>query len=223
MRLPFYIFKIILLSLTISVISCEGGKQAGTQARSGGQSVQPLQLILIGGPGAGKGTQADKLKEKYGIAHISTGEMLREEVARGSELGMQVKAVMERGDLVADSTILKLIEERLKQPDCQKGFILDGFPRTLEQAQGLEPILRRRGSPNVKVLLLEVSDGEMMKRLLARKRADDTEETIKNRIQKYHSETTEAIGYYEQKGVLIRIDGEQPIEEVFAEIEEALK
>lgn len=185
--------------------------------------MQPLQLILIGGPGAGKGTQADKLKEKYGIAHISTGEMLREEVARGSELGMQVKAVMERGDLVADSTILKLIEERLKQPDCQKGFILDGFPRTLEQAQGLEPILRRRGSPNVKVLLLEVSDGEMMKRLLARKRADDTEETIKNRIQKYHSETTEAIGYYEQKGVLIRIDGEQPIEEVFAEIEEALK
>jgi adenylate kinase len=149
--------------------------------------------------------------------------MLREEVAKGSELGKRVAAVMERGDLVADSIILRLIDERLKQPDCEKGFILDGFPRTLEQAEGLEPILQKRGNADVKVLLLEVSDGEMTKRLLGRERADDTEETIKNRIQKYHNETVEAIEYYEKKGNLIRIDGEQSIEDVFAEIAGALE
>lgn len=185
--------------------------------------MQPLQLILIGGPGAGKGTQADKIKEKYAIPHISTGQMLRDEVAKDSELGMQVKAVMERGDLVADSTILRLIEERLKQPDCKAGFILDGFPRTLAQAQGLEPILQKRGDSTVKVLLLEVSDQEMMNRLLARKRADDTEDTIKHRIEKYHSETAEAIDYYAQNGNLIRINGEQSIDEVFGEIVEVLE
>jgi len=205
-----------------TAVSCEGGEKSETQIAET-KSMQPLQLILIGGPGAGKGTQAEKIKEKYGIAHISTGQMLRDEVAKGSELGMQVKEVMERGDLVADNTILKLIEERLKQPDCKAGFILDGFPRTLAQAQGLEPILQRRGDPNIKMLLLEVSDQEMMNRLLARKRADDTEETIKNRIEKYHSETTEAIDYYAQQGNLIRISGEQSIEDVFGEIEKVLE
>ncbi|NUQ44222.1 MAG: adenylate kinase [Calditrichaceae bacterium] len=182
-----------------------------------------MQVILIGGPGAGKGTQAAKIKEKYGIPHISTGEILREEVAKGTSLGMQVKEVMERGELVADSIVLALVENRLKQPDCQKGFILDGFPRTVAQAQGLEPILQKRGHPGLKVILLEVSDREMMQRLLARKRADDTEETIKNRIAKYHAETVEAIRYYEEKGLLSRIDGEQSIEDVFADIDADLE
>lgn len=205
-----------------TAVSCGEGEKFETQTAEM-QSMQPLQLILIGGPGAGKGTQADKIKEKYAIPHISTGQMLRDEVAKDSELGMQVKAVMERGDLVADSTILRLIEERLKQPDCKAGFILDGFPRTLAQAQGLEPILQKRGDSTVKVLLLEVSDQEMMNRLLARKRADDTEDTIKHRIEKYHSETAEAIDYYAQNGNLIRINGEQSIDEVFGEIVEVLE
>lgn len=222
MRLAIYLPPTFLLCFTIFVVSC-GGEQREAQAESSEQSASPLQLIIIGGPGAGKGTQAEKIKERYGMAHISTGQMLRDEVAKGSELGMQVKAVMERGDLVADSTILRLIEERLKQPDCKAGFILDGFPRTLAQAQGLEPILQKRGDPNMKVLLLEVSDQEMMNRLLARKRADDTEETINHRIEKYHSETADAIDYYAQKGSLIRINGEQSIEDVFGEIEKVLE
>ena len=220
LQFPIFISGILLLSFIGLMLSCEVSKKTEMKNEI---TVQSLQLILIGGPGAGKGTQAAKISEKHGIPHISTGEMLREEVASGSALGGQVKAVMERGDLVGDSTILKLIETRLKQPDCEKGFILDGFPRTLEQAKGLEPILKKRGNPHIKVLLLEVSDGEMMKRLLSRKRADDTEETINNRIEKYHNETVDAIQYYERKGNLFRIDGEQSIEDVFAEIEEALE
>lgn len=208
----------------LCMIACNGGGQSGgQQVRTVHPARQPLQIILIGGPGAGKGTQAAKIKEKYGIPHISTGEILRDEVAKNTPLGMQVEEVMERGELVADSIILALVESRLKQPDCQKGFILDGFPRTLTQAQGLEPILQKRGQPGLKVILLEVSDGEMMQRLLARKRADDTEETIKNRIAKYHAETVEAIRYYEEKGLLSRIDGEQSIEDVFADIEDDLE
>lgn len=218
------IFLAIPALFALLLIACNGGGQGGRQqARTLYPTGQPLQIILIGGPGAGKGTQAAKIKEKYGIPHISTGEILREEVAKNTPLGMQVKEVMERGELVADSIILALVEKRLKQPDCQKGFILDGFPRTLTQAQGLEPILQKRGHPGLKVILLEVSDGEMMKRLLARKRADDTEETIKNRIAKYHAETVDAIRYYEEKGLLSRIDGEQSIEDVFADIEAELE
>lgn len=215
---------IILALFALWTLACNGGGQGEPQqVRTVHPARQPLQVILIGGPGAGKGTQAAKIKEKYGIPHISTGEILREEVAKGTPLGMQVKAVMERGELVADSIILTLVENRLKQPDCRDGFILDGFPRTLAQAQGLEPILQKRGHPALKVILLEVSDGEMMQRLLARKRADDTEETIKNRIAKYHAETVEAIRYYEGKGLLSRIDGEQSIEDVFADIDADLE
>jgi adenylate kinase len=218
-----FIIPGVMTVFFLLILSCGGGEQNEMQSGAREKPAQLLQLIIIGGPGAGKGTQAAGIKEKYGVAHISTGEMLREEVAKGSELGKRVAAVMERGDLVADSIILRLIDERLKQPDCEKGFILDGFPRTLEQAEGLEPILQKRGNADVKVLLLEVSDGEMTKRLLGRERADDTEETIKNRIQKYHNETVEAIEYYEKKGNLIRIDGEQSIEDVFAEIAGALE
>ena len=208
----------------LCLLACNGGGQGEPQqVRTVHPARQPLQVILIGGPGAGKGTQAAKIKEKYGIPHISTGEILREEVAKGTSLGMQVKEVMERGELVADSIILTLVENRLKQPDCRNGFILDGFPRTLAQAQGLEPILQKRGHPGLKVILLEVSDREMMQRLLARKRADDTEETIKNRIAKYHAETVDAIRYYEEKGLLSRIDGEQSIEDVFADIDADLE
>jgi len=183
---------------------------------------ETMRLILIGGPGAGKGTQAKRIKEVYGIPHISTGQILRDEVAKGSELGNQVKGIMGRGELVADEIILNLIENRLKLPDSKKGFILDGFPRTLEQAEGLEPILKRRGVTSVKVLLLNISDDEKLKRLMSRGRADDTEETIANRIQKFHNETQDAIDYYNERADLVRINGEQEIDAVAAEIVQVL-
>ncbi len=208
-----------MLALLVFVLySCGGGDTSQQQEDTAQIKSETLQLILIGGPGAGKGTQAKQIKEAFNIAHISTGQILRDEVAKGSELGNMVKGIMERGELVEDKIILNLIENRLKEPDCESGFILDGFPRTLEQAEELEPILERRGDTSLKVLLLAVSDEELTKRLLSRGRADDTEETIKNRIQKFHNETADAIEYYQKKGNLIRINGEQGIEAVAAEI-----
>jgi len=130
---------------------------------------------------------------------------------------------MQRGGLVSDDIILRMIDNRLQESDARKGFILDGFPRTLAQAKGLESILRRHGDVRLKVLLLEVSDVEMMKRMMGRGRADDTRETIQNRIQKFHSETSDVIHYYAQKRDLIRVNGEQSIEGVSAAVEKALK
>ena len=208
----------LFVPLFFLLLSCGSSEKAPDMAESAGGTAEIMQLILIGGPGAGKGTQAKRIKETFGIPHISTGQILRDEVAKETELGNQVKGIMERGELVADEVILDLIENRLKEPDCKDGFILDGFPRTLEQAEGLEPILERRGVTSLKVLLLEVSDEEIMNRLLSRGRADDTEETIKNRIQKFHDETVDAIEYYGKRGDLVRINGEQGIDEVAAEI-----
>ena len=219
------IMIILVTVLVVALLSCQQAEsEPEAEAATESAAAQPsLQLIIIGGPGAGKGTQARRIKDAYGIAHISTGAILRQEVADSTELGMQVQEVMARGDLVADDIILNLIEKRLKQPDCEPGFILDGFPRTLEQAQSLAPILERRGSTDIRVLLLDVSDGEMEKRLLGRGRADDTPETIKNRIQKFHRETAEAIAYYQEQGSLMKVNGEQSIEDVAAEIDTILK
>lgn len=214
--------RILCFALAILlVISCSSPEDK-PMAQAAAEKPARMQLIIIGGPGAGKGTQATRIKEHYGIAHISTGDMLRSEVAAGTELGKKVEAVMARGDLVADDIILKLIEKRLQQPDCEKGFILDGFPRTLEQARSLSPILEASGQSHINVLLLEVSDQEMTRRMLARGRADDTEETIKNRIAKFHSETGDAIDYYQRQQVLTRINGEQSIEAVTRDIFENL-
>ncbi len=217
------LLAIACFALLLSCQQADHEKGTAEAAKAEMTVKAPLQLIIIGGPGAGKGTQARRIKDAYGIAHISTGAILRQEVADSTELGMKVQEVMARGDLVADDIILNLIEKRLKQPDCDPGFILDGFPRTLEQAQSLAPILQRRGNANIKVLLLEVSDEEMEKRLLGRGRADDTAETIKNRIAKFHRETSQAINYYQQSGILIRVNGEQSIEDVAAEIDTVLK
>ena len=181
-----------------------------------------LQLVIMGPPGAGKGTQAKRISEKYQIAHISTGDILRAEVAKGSELGNQVKAVMERGDLVSDDIVLELVRARLDEPDCGRGFILDGFPRTIPQAEGLNAVLENRATPGVTVIDLLVPEEELMRRMIARKRADDTESTIRNRIAVYHEQTAPLIDYYEEKKALVRVNGNQPIEKVFEEIDGVL-
>ena len=177
-----------------------------------------LQLILIGGPGAGKGTQSERLKNALGIAHISTGDILRAEVNQQTPIGKKVVEVMQRGGLVDDDIVLSLVEKRLQQPDTQKGFILDGFPRTLNQAIGLEKILQKRGTPDVKVIYLNTSDDEMTRRMMSRGRKDDTAETIQHRIDKFHSETRDAIKFYREKNAVIEVDGNQSIDAVTNEI-----
>jgi adenylate kinase len=194
----------------IFLMSC-----SGTPRQEGG----PLQLVMMGPPGAGKGTQAKKIHEKFEIPHISTGAILRAEVARGTELGKAVQGIMERGDLVADDIVLKLIEDRLGEPDCEKGFILDGFPRTIAQARGLERILEREERGTLRVIDIAVPDEALMKRLLARKRADDTPETIENRIRIYHEKTAPLIEHYLGRGELSRVNGDQSIDAVFQEID----
>ncbi|MDH3214668.1 MAG: adenylate kinase [Candidatus Krumholzibacteria bacterium] len=181
-----------------------------------------MQLVIMGPPGAGKGTQARKIAAKYGIPHISTGDILRAEVARGTELGKQVKGIMESGELVADSIVLDLVDVRLAEPDCNNGFILDGFPRTVPQAEGLDGIINRQRTGTLKVIDLVVSDEILVARLLARERADDTEETIHNRIEVYHQKTAPLIGYYGGRGVLVQVNGAQRIDEVFDDIVAAL-
>jgi adenylate kinase len=177
-----------------------------------------LQLILIGGPGAGKGTQSERLKNALGIPHISTGDILREEVKQQTTIGKKVVEVMQRGGLVDDDIVLALVEKRLQQPDTQKGFILDGFPRTINQAVGLEQILEKRGTPEVKVIYLNTSDEEMTRRMMGRGRKDDTAETIQRRIDKFHSETRDAIKFYREKNAVIEVDGNQSIDAVTEQI-----
>jgi adenylate kinase len=219
--------SVVILFVLLLGVSCTGEEKpdAGKEVRSvqNDNNMErgkgPLQIVIMGPPGAGKGTQAERISEKHNIAHISTGAILRSEVAKGSELGNEVKAVMERGDLVADGIILELVRARLDEPDCRRGFILDGFPRTIFQAEGLDALLHKRGTPRVTVIDLVVPEDELMRRMLARKRADDTESTIRNRIAVYHEQTAPLIEYYKGKDALVRVNGNQSIEEVFGEID----
>ena len=187
------------------------------------ESRSALQLVMLGPPGAGKGTQASRIHDRFAIPHISTGDILRAEVAAETDLGLEVKEVMERGDLVADEIVLELVDKRIAQADCDAGFILDGFPRTIPQAEGLDKILKKQGKGHVTVIDIAVPDEALLPRLLARKRADDTEATIKNRIEVYHEKTAPLIEYYERKGRLLRVNGDQSIDDVFAEIAAVLE
>jgi adenylate kinase len=220
------ILTVCLLALLLSGPACE--KQSGSETEtasalpSGKPSAEPMQLIILGPPGAGKGTQARNIVAEYGISHVSTGDMLRAEVAAGSETGLLAKQYMDRGDLVPDEVVLKMVEARLSAPDCNNGFILDGFPRTLAQADGLERILEKHNVKTIRVINLAVPDEVLVARMLARKRADDTEDTIQNRIKVYYKKTTPLIDYYKQKGVLIDVNGDQSIEDVFKSIREEL-
>lgn len=172
------------------------------------------RLIFLGPPGAGKGTQAQVLSESYSIPHISTGDILRAAVNQQTPLGQKAKGYMDRGELVPDDLILDLIKERLSKSDTKNGWILDGFPRNVSQAAFLEKLLNELGSTADTVLNLEVPDEILIERLLARKRRDDNEETIRRRLQVYHKDTVPVIGYYTERGLLKAIDGNQEMDEV---------
>lgn len=170
-----------------------------------------MQLIFLGPPGAGKGTQAKIFLDRAGIVQISTGDILREAVSKGTELGKQAKSFMDKGELVPDSVVIGIIEQRIQEPDCKKGFVLDGFPRTIEQAKALDGILSKLGIKMDHVVNFEVPDEELVKRLLGRAaqegRSDDNPESIKNRLQVFKDKTQPLISYYEEKKILRNING----------------
>lgn len=187
-----------------------------------------MDLIFFGPPGAGKGTQAKRIEEKFGTRQLSTGDMLRAEVSSGSELGQILKAIMDNGQLIPDDTMIKMIQFCLEEPDCEKGFILDGFPRTLPQAEALDEMLTKVGRSIDHVVVLDVDDEALVDRIKGRAaetggaRADDNEETLKKRLKVYHEQTAPILPYYESKGLLRKIDGMASMDDVTKQIEDAL-
>ena len=179
-------------------------------------------LILFGPPGAGKGTQADYLKEKFNLLHLSTGDILREEVSNNTELGVQAKKFMDSGELVTDELIIGMIKNKIESTVNVEGFLFDGFPRTISQAEALDQMLDSSNKSIDKVISLEVDDKILIERLLARGRSDDNEETIKNRLEVYKNQTLPIKDYYHSKNQLVEIKGDSSIEEVSSEIEKSL-
>lgn len=212
-----------------------------------------MNLVLMGLPGAGKGTQAEKIVEKYHIPHISTGDMFRAAIKDGTELGLKAKSFMDKGELVPDEVTIGIVRERLSKPDCQKGFLLDGFPRTVAQAEALENMLSELERPIDYVINVDVDKDILLERLTGRRictecgatyhlvfnppsnegvcdrcggelyqRADDNEETVQNRLEVNLKQTQPLLSFYEDKGYLRNINGQQDIDKVFADIEELL-
>jgi adenylate kinase len=187
-----------------------------------------MRLVLLGAPGSGKGTQGEKLVAHFGIPKISTGDALRAAVAAGTELGKKAKAAMDAGQLVANEIVIGIVEERLAQPDAKKGFILDGFPRNTAQAEVLEGMLQRLGTPGIsKAVHLHVTDEEIVKRLLDRAvkegRADDKEDVIRKRIEVYNAETRPLLDFYSRQGKVVTVEGVGGLEEIFNRILASLK
>lgn len=186
-----------------------------------------MRIVLLGAPGSGKGTQAALMRKQLGLPHISTGELLREAVESGTELGKLAKVVMDRGELVSDDIMLGLLEERLGRDDVRNGFILDGYPRNLVQAEALDGLLARLDQPVDEALQIDVDEDQVIARIAGRAaqegRSDDDEEVVRNRMQVYATQTAPVVGYYADKGVLTRILGEGSIEEVFQRIIGALQ
>jgi adenylate kinase len=210
-----------------------------------------MRIVLLGAPGSGKGTQAQRLQAKYGVPQVSSGDLLRDAVARGTELGRKVKAVMDAGQLVSDDIVLGLIRERLGQPDAARGFILDGFPRNIDQANSLNALLKELRQPIDAVLLLDVRRETLIQRLAGRRtcptcgtvynihslppgvntcsrdgaqlyqRDDDKEEVVANRLQVYQAKTRPLIEHYARLGLLRVVAGEGELEEVFERMEAA--
>jgi adenylate kinase len=211
-----------------------------------------LKIIFIGPPGSGKGTQAKRLASRFAIPHISTGDMLREAVQEGTELGRQAAPIMAAGGLVSDDLMIGIINERLAKPDAEGGFILDGFPRTIVQAEKLDNIVGN-GTDPLRVLQLLVPDDAIVRRITLRRtcaqcgaiyhlennppaadsvcdrcgaeviaRADDTEEAVRKRLESFHRQTMPVAAYYESKNILRKVDGIGPVDQVFERIEKSL-
>jgi adenylate kinase len=187
-----------------------------------------VNIILLGPPGAGKGTQAQRLVEKYGIVQLSTGDILRGAAASGSELGKQAKKVMEAGQLMPDALMIEIISDRIDAPDCANGFILDGFPRTVPQARALDKLLADKGLKLDHVIELKVDDAVLVARITGRAndeaaagraRSDDNVETLKKRLAVYHGQTAPILPYYRDKGNLKAVDGMQDIDGVARRID----
>jgi adenylate kinase len=176
------------------------------------------RVVLLGPPGAGKGTQGILLSQHLGIPAISTGDMLREAVAEGSSLGNKVQGIMASGALVDDALMADVVRDRLAKADAGRGFLLDGYPRTLPQAETLAGILRDAGQDLDAVLLVDVPEEELVRRALLRGRADDQESVIRERLRVYREKTAPLIGYYTERGLLREIDGNRPVEDVTAEV-----
>ncbi|WNF23115.1 adenylate kinase [Mesobacillus jeotgali] len=212
-----------------------------------------MNLVLMGLPGAGKGTQADKIVGKYNIPHISTGDMFRAAIKDGTELGLQAKSFMDKGELVPDEVTIGIVRERLSKADCEKGFLLDGFPRTVAQAEALDTMLADLGKKIDYVINIDVDQSILMERLTGRRickncgatyhlvfnppakegvcdrcggelyqRADDNAETVQNRLDVNIQQTKPLLNFFEDKGYLRNINGQQDINVVFADIEELL-
>jgi adenylate kinase len=182
-----------------------------------GEAKRP-RIVLLGPPGAGKGTQAELLAGQLGVPAISTGDMLRQAVASGTELGGKVQGIMASGALVDDATMADVVKDRLAKADARQGFLLDGYPRTLPQAQTLEGILTEAGQELDAVLLVEVPEEELVRRAVLRKRADDSEEVVRERLRVYREKTEPLIGYYRERGLLYPIDGNLPVEKVSSQM-----
>lgn len=188
-----------------------------------------MKLILLGPPGAGKGTQAQFIMDAHGCVQLSTGDMLRAAVKAGTEIGKQADAIMARGDLVPDEIVVGIISDRIDEPDCAKGFILDGFPRNVAQAEALDVMLGEKGLKLDAVVELRVDDEVLVGRIEKRAseteggpRADDNVEALRKRLEVYHAQTAPLIGYYGDKGILKTVDGMADIDAVKAEIAAAL-
>ena len=183
--------------------------------------------IFLGPPGAGKGTQSSRVAARHGIPQISTGDMLRQAAAEGTPLGRKAKKIMEAGELLPDDVIVDLIRERIARPDCARGFLLDGFPRTNGQAEALDRMLAERGRAVDAVVNLDVDEAKLVERMAGRARnegrADDNPETIRERLRVYREKTAPLVSRYAGKGTLVTVDGLGEIGEVSERIEEALR
>jgi adenylate kinase len=185
-----------------------------------------MNLILFGPPGSGKGTQSKKLADKYRLMHISTGDILRNEITQKTPLGIQVKGTIERGELVSDQVLIEILHSVIMKNRQVAGFIFDGFPRTILQAEALDMMMKQEDQKIERVISLEVDDTELVRRLLNRAlesgRTDDTEEVIKNRLIVYHKHTSPLLEYYNQKGLLKRIHGMGSVDNIFSSVCEIL-